>query len=511
MSAPDRWRRFLPLPLGAASTLAFAPFNLWPLAILCPLLLMWLWRGATPRVSAWRGFAYGIGVFAAGTWWLYISIHDMNDSPAWLALLLVAALVLVMAAYYALAGWLLARLYGRRSQGAWCVGAASLWLLVEWLRGWLFTGFPWLQLGYSQTDTWLSGWAPLLGSYGIGGLLLVSITLLLWGWLGTQSGSHRLIAVALALLPWFAGRMLQPVDWTAVSGEPVSVAVLQGAVPQRIKWLVNNREATRELYHRLNNEALGARLILWPEAAVTELANQIPQYLEQIRSESRQQGSDVVLGILRMDERGENIYNSMLALSDPPQFYDKRHLVPYSEFFPVPDWVRGVLQRLDLPYADITHGADNQLPVRAGGMQLAATICYEDTFGHAQRAASGAADVLVNVTNDAWFGHSPARYQHFQMSRMRAMEVRRWLIRSANDGVSALVAPDGKVSARAAEFRPAVLRGTVTPRRGLTPYARFGDWPVLGAAVLALLASLAGGRFRGLKPVPDGTMQRRSN
>lgn len=482
------------LLLGAATTFAFAPFGLWPLAILCPLLVLRQWRGARPREAAWRGFGYGVGLFAAGTWWLYISIHDMNDSPAWLACLLVAALVLVMAGYYALAGWLLARGWGSRAGGAWYVGAAALWLLLEWLRGWLFTGFPWLQLGYSQTDTWLAGWGPVAGSYGLGALLLLVVALLGWGWEG--GARRRALALVCATVPWILGRALLPIAWSTPTGAPVSVAVLQGAVPQSIKWLTANRDPTRALYQRLNGEALGARLIVWPEAAVTELANQIPRYLGEVMRASQERGSDVVLGILRMDDRTEDVYNSMLALAKPIQYYDKRHLVPYSEFFPVPGWVRGILQRLDLPYSDITHGREAQAPLQAGGLKLGATICYEDAFGNAQRAVLAQADVLVNVTNDAWFGHSPARYQHFQMTRMRALEARRDLIRAANDGVSALVGPDGRVVQSATEFQPAVLRGTVTPRGGLTPYARLGDGPVLAAALLALAASLVAARRR---------------
>jgi len=506
VNAQAGWRLARPVLTGAASTFAFAPFGFWPLAILCPLLMMQQWRGEKLRQAAWSGFGYGVGLFAAGTWWLFISIHDMNDSPAWLALLLVGALVLVMALYYALTGGLIAWLFAGCSPGTWCVGAAVLWLLLEWVRGWLFTGFPWLQLGYSQTDTWLAGWAPLLGSYGLGACVLAAAALLLWAWQDARTRSQRLVAVLLAGLPWIGGRLLLPLPWTVPSGAPVTVAVLQGAMPQSIKWQIENRDPTRALYHDLNTRALGARLILWPEAALTELANQIPQYLGQVWRESQAHGSDVVMGILRMDDRGENVYNSMLALTTPLQFYDKQHLVPYAEYFPVPDWVRGVVQRLGLPYSDITHGVADQPPLRAGGLSIAASICYEDAFGQLMRPALREADVLANVTNDGWFGRSPARYQHFQMVRMRAMEARRWLIRAANDGVSAIVAPDGRVTQRAAEFQPAVLRGTVTPLRGLTPYARFGDWPVLAVAALALLASLVTGRFRALKREPGGTI-----
>jgi apolipoprotein N-acyltransferase len=200
------------------------------------------------------------------------------------------------------------------------------------------------------------------------------------------------------------------------------------------------------------------------------------------------------MGVLRLGTGSDQVYNSVLALTAPLAFYDKRHLVPYSEYFPVPDWVRSVLQRLNLPYSDISKGSERQPPLRAGGLSLAPTVCYEDAFGNAQRRLSAESDVLLNVTNDAWFGHSPARYQHFQMSRLRAIEAQRYLIRAANDGVSALVGPRGEVLVRATEYEEAVMGGTVRPRRGLTPYLQVGDWPLLTLAGLFVALAVLNGR-----------------
>jgi apolipoprotein N-acyltransferase len=479
---------------GALLTLAFAPFGFWPLAIACPLLLMWLWRDASPCFAAWLGFVFGFGCFAAGTWWIYISVHDINAAPIWLALLLQALLAALMALYYALLGYVAARWLPAR--GAWraLIGLPALWLLLEWLRSILYTGFPWLSLGYAVTDTPLASLAPVLGVYGLSGLLLLSagaVLVLLDG-----SRRERLCATLVLLTPWLVSIALQPVQWTSATGAPVTVAVTQGAIPQNIKWLTANRAPTRATYKELNRQALGARLIVWPEAAVTELANQIPQYLAGIYDDARSRNSDVVMGVLRVGDNSDRVYNSIMTLTDPLAFYDKRHLVPYSEYFPVPEWVRGWLRRLDLPYQDISKGSESQPLLRAGGLVIAATICYEDAFGNAQRHLVRDADVLVNVTNDAWFGHSPARYQHFQINRMRALEAQRYLIRAANDGVSAIVGPDGRVVQQATEFRTAVLRGTVTPRRGLTPYIRMGDWPALTLAALgAILAVLKRGKL----------------
>jgi apolipoprotein N-acyltransferase len=270
------------------------------------------------------------------------------------------------------------------------------------------------------------------------------------------------------------------------------VAVLQGAIPQDLKWQADNVEPTRALYTRLNDEALGAQLIVWPEAALPELANEIPRYLGQLWSRSRLRGSDLVMGVIRADD-ADNDYNSIMTLSDHISFYDKHHLVPFAEYIPAPPVVRSWLRLMNLPNLDFAAGAAEQPAVAAGGTVLALNICYEDAYASANLQVLGRARVLVNVTNDAWFGHSWARYQHFQISRMRAIEAQRPLVRAANDGISALVGARGQVLAQAPEFKAVVLRGTVQPRAGLPPFARFGNVP---AVILALLGAALAVRRR---------------
>jgi apolipoprotein N-acyltransferase len=478
------------LAAGALLVCAFAPLNLWPLAILCPAVLMWLWEGSSPRSAAWSGFWFGAGTFAFGTWWLYISIHDMAGAPTLLGVGLVLALVAIMAVYHALLGFLSAWALPASGPWRWLVGLPALWLLIEWWRGWFASGFPWFSLGYSQTDTWLAGFAPLSGVYGISALLLIGSGALVA--LLRARGAVRLLALALLLVPWPLGAALLRIDWTRAAAPETSVAILQGAVPQDLKWQADNVEPTRELYTRLNEQALGARLIIWPEAALPELANEIAPYLGQQYSLARRHGSDLVMGILRVDEN-DRYYNSILVLADQVSFYDKHHLVPFSEYFPVPGFIRSWLEFMNLPYSDFTRGPAQQPTVAAGGTRLALGICYEDAYGSINLPALASAGLLVNVTNDAWFGHSWARYQHFQIARMRAIEAQRPLLRAANDGISALVGARGQVLGQAAQFQPAVLRGTVQPRVGLPPYARVGNW-------LIVLLSLAGvGIAAGLK------------
>ena len=475
---------------GLALALAFAPIDIWPLAVLAPAVLIWLWQGTTPRAAALLGFCFSFGTFGAGTYWLYISVHGFGQAPVWLALLLMLALVCIMSSYQALLGWSIARWLPAHGAARWLVGVPAAWLLVEWLRGWLFSGFSWLSLGLSQTDTWLRSFAPLVGMHGISALLLLGAGACVTMVLGTRR--DRWLASASLLLPWPIGSGLDHVEWTQIAGAPVRVAVVQGAIPQDEKWLDSNRDTTLRIYRDLTRTALGTPLIVWPEAAAPDLANNLVGYLGDLYKEASSRGSALVLGVLRVDppptgRRGqEQYFNAVVALASHVSWYDKRHLVPFAEFFPVPSIVRRWLRLMSLPYSDFTHGADEQPPLPAAGLELALTICYEDAYGSSQLKVLQRATALINVTNDAWFGHSSARYQHLQISRMRALEAQRWMIRAANDGVSAVIGPRGEVTARAPEYQATVLRSELVPLKGLTPYARVGNWPVVSLALGAL-------------------------
>jgi apolipoprotein N-acyltransferase len=258
-----------------------------------------------------------------------------------------------------------------------------------------------------------------------------------------------------------------------------------------MKWLLSNQKKILDDYAALHREALGAQLIVWPESALPDLANYYPDYIKAVWSAAETHGSNVLMGIMRQADgtRADNAvyYNSVLALGEQnAAFYDKHHLVPFGEYFPVPQFVRNWLRLMSLPYDDFTPGARYQAPVQISGMRVAPNICYEDAFPGQLRRAAREAQLLVTVTNDAWFGKSSARYQHLQIARMRAAESRRFLVRAANDGVSAIIGPYGEIAAQAPEFSPAVLRGTVQPRQGDTPYLRTGNFLIIGFAIMVL-------------------------
>jgi apolipoprotein N-acyltransferase len=487
---------WLAVGLGALQSLAFAPFAVAPLGAACLGALWWLWRGTSPRRAAATGFAFGAGLFLAGTYWLYTSIHGFGKAPPALAILLMLGLVAIMGCYSAGLGWLVTRTAPDRPLPKLLAALPAGWVLMEWLRGWLLSGFPWLAVGYSHLDTPLAGYAPVVGIYGVS--LAVALTAgLVLAALEVRGPVRALLLAALAAL-WAGGALLGRVEWTRPSGTPLSVAIVQGAIPQDLKWQEDNRAHTLEVYRSMTQQALGARLIVWPEAALPILYHEAVPFLASLYRDAQAHGSDLVLGLLRYDFERREFRNGLVALGAEEEWYYKRRLVPFGEFFPVPGFVRAWMRLKSLAYVDFLAGARDQPALDAAGQKLGATICYEDAFAVEQLAVLKEATLLVNVSNDAWFGDSTAPHQHLQIARMRALEAGRWLIRATNNGVSALIDPHGRIVVETRQFVPQVLTGSVVPHVGRTPYAYVRNWPVLGAC-LALLATAAwrGRRSRG--------------
>jgi apolipoprotein N-acyltransferase len=471
------------LAAGVLFSLSFAPFGVWPLAILMPAVLVWLWDGAAPKRAGWLGFWFNVGTFSVGTYWLYISLRINGGAPIVLSLFLMAALVAIMGLYHFLLGWLIAKYLPRRGAMRWMIGIPGAWLLIEWWRSWFLSGFGWLAVGYSQTDTWLGNLAPVGGQFGIALVALVMSGGLVTLVLGSRR--ERVAAASVVVVLWGAALALGRVTWTRPFGRPITVAVVQGAFTPDEKWLSENLQTTLDLYENKTRDALGSDLVVWPEAAVPAYFNDLLPYFDRVYTEARAHGTSLITGVLRQDR--SEYYNSVLSLDSSGSglsWHDKHHLVPFTEFFPVPQFVRNWLRLMNLPYADFAHGAAEQEPLVAAGQRIGATVCYEDAYGSSQLSSLETATLLVNVTNDAWFGKSSARYQHLQISRMRAMEAERPMIRAANNGVSAAIDERGHVLMTAPEYEANVMRTRVQPRTGRTPYAYVGNWPSVCLALV---------------------------
>lgn len=471
---------------GLLLPLAYAPFDLFWVAPLSYAALFYVWSGLTPLKALWTGFAFGCTSFFVGVHWVYVSIHDFGSAHPFLAGTITVALVLFLACYVALTGWLAARWFPTEGSRAWLVVFPALFVLTEWCRGWLLSGFGWLAAGYSQTDSWLMGYAPMGGVYLMSWAVLLTAGALLCFAFGNLK---RRIAVGVGLVVlWGTGFFFGQHRWGEPTGNVLTVALVQGAVPQDLKWQPEQLGPTLELYQRLTGESEGSRLIIWPEAAIPALYDRVSGYLDGIREWAAERGSTVALGILRPDPEGGTFQNTVVVLGERPSFYVKRHLVPYGEVFPVPGFVRRWLRLMSLPYTDAVAGAPGQAPLTMAGETVGVTICYEDVFGAEQIHYLPEATLLVNVSNDAWFGDTIAPHQHLQIARVRSAEGARYTLRAANTGISAIIDPRGRIVDRSPQFEPHVLKGAVQGYTGRTPYAVWGNYLAVAAALIVVLS-----------------------
>ncbi|MGE5027054.1 MAG: apolipoprotein N-acyltransferase, partial [Betaproteobacteria bacterium] len=481
------------------SVSGFAPDQLFFLPVMTLAALFLLWSRAPSRLdAAYVGFAFGLGFFGAGVSWVYVSIHEFGGMPMPLAVVATFLFCLVLSLFPAAVGLLQAGPGGvtkRRS----LLLAPALWVLMEWVRGWLFTGFPWLALGYSQAvASPLAGFAPLLGVYGVSlaaALCAGALARVADGWLLGRGRAAMILPLALIFLLASAGAILKQAEWVKPLGAPVAVSLLQGNIPQEMKWREDKARSTLDTYMAL---ALGSRgrLIVLPETALPMFIHQLPlDYLEMLAAHARKQGGDVLGGVPEYTENRE-YFNSVLSVgSEPVQVYRKVHLVPFGEFIPFKPLFGWIVKVLHIPLSDFTRGAPVQAPLRAAGQKVAMAVCYEDVFGEELIRQLPEASLLVNVSNDAWFGDTIAPWQHLQISQMRALETGRYMLRATNTGITAIINQRGEVIGRAREFTAARLEGMAQGFAGTTPYVRWGNLPLLGMLALLLAVSWQAGKI----------------
>lgn len=480
----------LPLVCGAACVFAFAPFYAWPVQVLMLAVLFAVWGASGSTRQAWlSGYAFGLGYFLAGVSWVFVSLYEYGGVPAILAALATFVFCAYLALFPAFAGWIAVR-WGGDSRARRLALAAPAWVALEWLRGTLFTGFPWLNTGTSQAPASpLAGFAPWLGTYGVS-LAVCAAASLLAALASTRSLARARFALALALAALFlAGGLARLPQWSRPAGPALRVALLQGNVEQQIKWLEEMRTRALLDYRRMILEAK-APVVILPETALPAFIDQLPpDYLESLREDARRDGKEILLGTVERTVRdgAYDYYNSVVHITGPHrESYRKRHLVPFGEF--IPPGFGWTLRILHIPMSDFSRGTSTQPPLEAGGVRFGVAICYEDMFGEEVIDQLPAAQVLVNVSNDAWFGHSLEATQHLQASQMRALETSRWMVRATNTGVTAAIDEHGRVVSQLPEFTRGTLVADVVPRDGSTPYVRMGNLPVLLLVAAALAA-----------------------
>lgn len=486
----NRWLAVL-VAAGALQTFTFSPFDWWWLAPISIALILLATVSLPPEKLFRAGWLVGLGLFGSGASWVYISISEYGNTSIPLSILLTTLFVSGLALFHGLAFWAWGKL-AKTNRVRRLLLFPAIWLLGDWVRGWLLTGFPWLYLGTAQVDGPLAGWAPILGVHGVT-LWILTAGLALYAalWL-VRLRRHKsaTLAIVAATLPWLIGPALNSLAWTRMSETPLTVSTMQGNVPQLIKWDPDHLKDQIVTYLGLTEQDWQQDLILWPETAIPLTQDQAGPIFDHIQSHLGP-NSTLITGIpwYGFSNRIEDFtfHNSIMALGNGEGIYHKQKLVPFGEYVPLQKWLRGLIGFFDLPMSEFSPGPANQAPLMAGNVQVMPYICYEVAYPDFVAANAKAAGLLVTISNDGWFGDSIGPLQHLQIARMRALETGRYMIRGTNNGLTAIIDNKGRISASIPQFTRTTLRGEVYTEEGQTPYMETGSWPVLILAAILIV------------------------
>lgn len=483
---------------GATLTAAFAPYGLFPFAILAPATLLYLWLKATPGQAFRLGFIFGLGFFGTGIYWLYTSIHLFGDIPNLLAGSLTFAVIALFAIFPGLVGYYTTRYFPATTTLKLVFAFPAIWLASEWIRSWAFTGFPWLFVGYSQTNSVLKGYAPILSVYGVSLACTMCAGLMVNTWLAYRAKNQRAILQSSGsfIAIWIVGTLLALIPWTEPQGKPLELSLVQGNIPQSLKWDPEHIKLSFDRYETMTESLWGKdKIIIWPEAAIPMPLNEATAFIEAMNKKATDTGSTLIFGIpIQANAVRDTYFNSIVTLGTNKQVYTKHRLVPFGEYLPMEQIALPVLNKLGVPAPNTAAGKINQDPLTIGQIKVLATICYEIAFPELVRTPDKSIGFLLTLTNDAWFGVSSAQAQHLQMSAMRAIELARPAVFVSNDGITAIINANGKIETAAPAHEVAVLNGRIQPTYGLTPWMKNGVEPLIFIVFCMLIAAARANR-----------------
>jgi len=499
----NKWlTTLISLLCGATSVLAFAPFGLWMLLPVTLAVFFVVLYHSNTRGSSFRvGYFFGVGLFGAGIYWIYYSLHLFGGAIAVIAGLGTFLFVLFLALYPAFLAMLLHRF--EKHSGWFFLTVPAMWVLFEWLRSWLFTGFPWLNAGYSTLNSPLAGYAPVGGVF-LSSLALVLCSGLIAWWLCRRTLVSGIVALCSVCAIAAGGYGLQQIQWTQpVQDRTVDVTMVQGNIAQELKFQPNLLEDSISLYSSLSET--GAELVIWPESAIPTVYSDVADWELEFAESLSQNGTTVISGGFTSNADFSLYFNAIKVLNGTEdQVYVKRHLVPFGEYTPFRDVLTLLAKHITIPMSDLSPGSGPIRPITVNGVNYGMSICYEDAFGSEMRAQFPEANVLINVSNDAWFGDSTAPHQHQEIAAMRSLEFGRPMLRVTNTGITSLIDYRGQVVQRGAQFEAVAIDVEVTPREGSTPYVTLGDWLAVLLATAMLIAGWYSGR-RAIQRIPDAS------
>ncbi len=475
---------------GALTTLAFAPFDFSWLVFLTLAFAFYYWHRLPLKQAVISGWLFSLGLQCSGVSWIFHSLYTHGSAPAVFAALLIFLLCCYLSIYIALAVYVVNRFLPAKPVLRLMLFYPAGWVVFEWLQGYVMTGFAWMQIGYTQIDLPLSGFAPLFGNHAVGGLvaLCAGSLVVLFNYGRAKQYRQGLIIIIPVIALWLVAGLLKTISWTQADGEAINVSVIQGNIKQIDKWKLQMKQPTMKLYRELSLTQKDVDLFVWPETAVPDYQHRVRPYIKQLRADMKLQDADLLLGIFVKNEQ-KRVLNSVLNVDG--QVYHKRHLVPLGEFIPLRFLIEFFNRFVKIPMSDIASGDEDQPLLTAAGVPLGLSICFEDAFARDVIKDLPEAKLLINVSNDAWFEDSHEPHQHHAIARMRALEAGRYMIRSTNTGITSFIGPHGDVIKQLPQFETGVLNGQVLPLVGATPFVRWGDGLIVVLSSL-LLAAFAG-------------------
>jgi apolipoprotein N-acyltransferase len=470
--------------------LAFEPFAYGVIAFISLSVLLYFCRNSSARNSFWYGLAFALGEFGFGVSWVYVSLHTYGGMPLWMGSIAVVLFAGILSIFTALACFSAAKLVPQEGYFRLLILSVS-YVLFEWLKSWILTGFAWLELGVTQTSTWLFSLAPLGGVY----LISLTVTLVAMNIVVLLCYRNKVAAITLILLVLAGTKLADSLVWSSPDGDSLRIGIVQGNIPINEKWQSEYRQGVVDKLSRLSNQLAFQEqqkespldLLVWPETA-------LPIYVQQTDKDFwrsiQPQGIALVTGLVDNPSQSKSYNAAVLSCGDSQQIYRKRHLVPFGEYLPMRFLFNWILEYLQLPMSDFSSWAEPQSLQCAGNIKIGLSICYEDAFGTEIRENTGDATVLVNISEDAWFGDSLAPHQRLQMGQMRARELARPMVRSANSGPSAFIDERGAVVLESKQFEDQILALTIQPMTGDTLYKRYGNWVLIFCMLFIGLAIL---------------------